>query len=166
MAVTYEPIATTTLGSAAANITFNSIPSTYTDLRLVLVGTTATNSTNLYIQFNSDTASNYSVTTLYGTGAAAGSSRLTSQTVISLNVDGAASSTIPHLYTADIFAYAGSTFKTCLLTANEDKNGSGYVETTVGLWRSTTAINAIKVYASAGNLNTGFVATLYGILKA
>jgi hypothetical protein len=32
MAKTYEPIATTTLGSAAASITFSSIPATYTDL--------------------------------------------------------------------------------------------------------------------------------------
>ena len=37
MPATYEPIATTTLGSAATNITFSSIPATYTDLRLVLV---------------------------------------------------------------------------------------------------------------------------------
>ena len=36
MATTYEPIATTTLGSAAASITFSSIAGTYTDLRLVL----------------------------------------------------------------------------------------------------------------------------------
>jgi hypothetical protein len=37
MPATYEPIATTTLGTAAAFITFSSIPATYTDLRLVIV---------------------------------------------------------------------------------------------------------------------------------
>jgi hypothetical protein len=40
MPATYEPIATTTLGGAAATITFSSISSAYTDLRIVLVGTT------------------------------------------------------------------------------------------------------------------------------
>jgi hypothetical protein len=37
MATTYEKIATTTLGTAAATFTFSSIPATYTDLRLVVV---------------------------------------------------------------------------------------------------------------------------------
>ena len=37
---TYEPIATQTLASAAASITFSSIAATYTDLRLVLTCTT------------------------------------------------------------------------------------------------------------------------------
>jgi hypothetical protein len=32
MPATYEPIATTTLGTAAATITFSSIPATYSDL--------------------------------------------------------------------------------------------------------------------------------------
>jgi hypothetical protein len=35
MAKTYEPIATTTLGTAAATVTFSSISGTYTDLVLV-----------------------------------------------------------------------------------------------------------------------------------
>ena len=37
MAITYEPIATTTLGSAAASVTFSSISGSYTDLVLIVV---------------------------------------------------------------------------------------------------------------------------------
>jgi hypothetical protein len=77
MAITYEPIATTTLSSAAATITFSSISSAYTDLRLVFVGTSVANSNNCIVTFNSDTGFNYSQTALYGTGATAGSSRQT-----------------------------------------------------------------------------------------
>ena len=62
MASTYEPIATTTLGSAASSITFSSIPATYTDLRLVLVHTPSASTGNAQMQFNSDTATNYSYT--------------------------------------------------------------------------------------------------------
>ena len=36
-AATYEPIATTTLGSAASTITFSSISGSYTDLILVFL---------------------------------------------------------------------------------------------------------------------------------
>ena len=36
MPVTYEPIATATLGTAANSYTFSSIPSTFTDLVLVV----------------------------------------------------------------------------------------------------------------------------------
>jgi hypothetical protein len=39
---TYEAIATQTLGSAAASVTFSSIPGTYTDLVLVVAGTLTT----------------------------------------------------------------------------------------------------------------------------
>ena len=38
MAITYEPIATNTLGSAAASVTFSSISGTYTDLVVVVSG--------------------------------------------------------------------------------------------------------------------------------
>ena len=81
MPTTYEPIATQTLGSAAATITFSSIPATYTDLRLVLVGT-STISANPKINFNSDTATNYSQTILSGNGSVANSARQTNGTTI------------------------------------------------------------------------------------
>jgi len=39
---TYTPIASVTLSSAQASVTFSSIPQTYTDLVLVVNGSTAT----------------------------------------------------------------------------------------------------------------------------
>jgi len=70
MARTYEKIVSTTLGSAAADVTFNSINSTYTDLVLVssILGVTS-QSYSPRVRFNSDTTSNYSVTYMYGTGS-------------------------------------------------------------------------------------------------
>ena len=75
MATTYEAIQTTTLGSAAADITFSSIPATYTDLVLVYIGATVSNNINYYLRFNGDTGTNYSYTYLSGTGSAVGSGR-------------------------------------------------------------------------------------------
>jgi hypothetical protein len=161
--ITYEPIQTYTLGSAATDITFNSIPSSYTDLRLVLVGTHSTAS-GVALQFNSDTANNYSRTFLFGNGSVVGSGRNTSTTYI---VCGNVGSSIPSLNEIDIFSYAGSTFKTALISGSDDRNGSGTTVKVVGLWRSTSAINSVKIMQpDSFNLNAGTTATLYGIKNA
>ena len=165
MPATYEPIATTTLGSAAANISFTSISASYTDIRVVLVGSHESTATTLRMQVNSDTGTNYSYTELIGSGAVATSSKGTSSTRINCG-NANFNNTQPSFITVDWFSYAGSTNKTCLITANQDRNGSGSVIITVGLWRSTSAIDTINIFPATGNFATGTTATLYGILKA
>jgi hypothetical protein len=165
MPATYEKIATTTLGSAATDITFSSISSAYTDIKLVFVGFT-TDAVNLQIQLDGDTGSNYSYTRLSGDGTSAASFRASSQTSVLLTQGGIASSSTPGFLTIDLFSYAGSTYKTFLSETSNDKNGSGVVNRIVGLWRSTSAIDSIKLYPVSGNISTGSTATLYGILKA
>ena len=165
MAATYEKIATTTLGSAAASITFSSIAASWTDLRLVFVGVGASAGDVPAIRFNSDTATNYSRTYLTGNGTAASSNRTTSSNRIACG-DAGDSTTIPSFNTVDIFSYTGSTYKTVLIESSEDQNGSGKVTRAVGLWRSTSAITSITVFNPSYNLGAGYTATLYGILKA
>jgi hypothetical protein len=161
---TYEPIATQTLASAAAGITFSSIAASWTDLRLVLTGTVATAADNVRFQFNGDTATNYSGTRLNGDGTSASSARSTSLTIGSLIIS--CSATIPCMGVLDIFSYAGSTYKTTLGTSSSDQNGSGRVEQMVHLWRSTAAVTSIYVFGAASNLKIGTTATLYGIKAA
>lgn len=164
MPATFEPIATTTLGGSAT-ITFNSIPNTYTDLRIVLVWT-AGNTTISRVRFNSDTGSNYSATYLDGSGSAAGSNRQTNLTYIDAGWNAVGVSQ-PVFTTYDIFSYAGNTNKTVLATNSGDQNGSGTLERIVGLWRSTSAITSINIATvTGGSFNSGTTATLYGILKA
>jgi len=167
MPATYEPIQSYTLGSAAATITFSSIPATYTDLRLILIGTTSASGT-MRLRFNSDTATNYSYTDLTGNGSTAASSRGTSTTNINITTGlvSGSSTTIPVVSFVDIFSYAGSTFKTCLISASQDYNGTGTTMQEVGLYRSTTAISTINLLLSTGNYSIGTTATLYGIKNA
>ena len=70
---TYTPIATQTLGSSAASVTFSSIPGTYTDLMLISFaqGQASGGDNRLVLQFNGDTATNYSSTYLIGNGTTA-----------------------------------------------------------------------------------------------
>lgn len=168
MASTYEPISTTTLGSAASSITFSSIPATYTDLKVVFVGTTTVDGETLYYRFNSDSGSNYSVTQVYGTGTnPVGTRRLTSATQLSTTYAYSLSDTTPQMITFDVFSYAGSTNKTTIGSHAGDNNGAGGVDVTVGLWRSTSAITSIFMFPSGGTtFKIGTTATLYGILKA
>lgn len=165
MPTTYEPIATTTLGSAAASITFSSISSAYTDLRVVFV---AIGTTNVYpkVRFNGDTATNYSSTNIRGDGATASSQQEINDDGIRINGNYPTNS-IPSLNTVDVFSYAGSTYKTVLNTASNDKNGSGGLVRTVGLWRSTAAITSIILYdLTSLTFAAGTTATLYGIKNA
>lgn len=155
-------IATTTLGSAASSITFSSIPSTYTDLRLVLTATN-TASLDLNLTYNGDTATNYSFTRVNGNGSVAASSTSSSQNYIRANFFTMAASE-PYLLTMDLFSYAGSTYKTCLISNAEDRNGTGGVCARVALWRSTSAITNITFTTSTSTFATGTTATLYGIL--
>lgn len=166
MPATYEKIATTTLSSAASNITFSSIPATYTDLRIVWVFQPVSSGNLPALQYNGDTATNYSYLTLFGNGTTATSQKSSNNTLAYLN----SSTTVLSqwlMQTIDIFSYAGSTNKTLLSTYSGDANGSGLVSTSVNLWRSTSAITSVKLFLDAGsNLVSGTTATLYGILKA
>jgi hypothetical protein len=171
---TYEPIATQTLASAAASITFSSIPATYTDLKISFTGKHSTTGSgdNLVIRFNGDTAANYSRTLLQGDGSAASSSRSTAQeyAVIGYQIAGYN----PSFCNVDIFNYAGSTFKTVLSQGSEvgTSGGSGQygeVATLVNLWRSTAAITSIQILSrnfGTASFDIGTTATIYGIKAA
>ena len=166
MPATYEKIATTTVsGSSTNTITFNSIAASWTDLRIVVVQYDGATGARLNMNFNSDTAGNYSRTMLIGNGTTATSSRATAQTWL-FGGGNSGASNIWTTSTNDIFSYAGSTYKTVLTTSSEDANGSGTINQFVQLWRSTSAITRIDLALSTGNFTAGSIATLYGILKA
>ena len=160
---TLVPLATQTLGGAAASITFSSIPGTYTDLRLVLVCTTSV-ADSIIAQYNGDTATNYSASGYYGNGTGASGFSQVSSSSIRFNNGAQTSTTVPTTFTLDIFSYAGATNKTALATSATDTNGAGSVELTCGLWRSTSAITQVTLKLLGGNnFATGSIATIWGI---
>lgn len=156
---TYSQIATQTLGSSATTVTFSSIPQTYTNLVLVIAGTSSVQ-LDLNFRFNSDTGSNYSRTYLFGNGSSAVSGRDlngTSVAIGSLNTN--QSNCI-----INFPQYSNTTtYKTILERANQAQS---VVNTIVGLWRSTAAISNISITSGGGNILTGSTFTLYGIKGA
>lgn len=166
---TYTPIATTTLGSAQADITFSSIAGTYTDLVLVLYGraSRADTSSGTLVNLNSDTGTNYSQTRIEGDGTSAVSARNSNQTSM-INADIAANNLASGIFSQVIWQFMNysntTTYKTVLVRT---ASASNEVKALVSLWRSTSAITTIKVAPSGGfNFMTGTQATLYGIAAA
>ena len=165
MATTYTPIATTTLGSPAASVTFSSISGTYTDLILVLNCSLTSGTGNAAIQFNSDTGNNYSFTSLGGSGTAAVSSRNTGASSTYLSYYGYLTQTWQN-YVTQIMNYSNSTTYTTLLSrANNTDNGTN---ANVGLWRNTSAVTSVTVIAalSSSTFIAGSTFTLYGVKSA
>jgi len=159
MPSTYTPIATTTLGSSQATVTFSSF-SGYTDLILVAAGTCSAGS-YFTLRFNSDTGTNYSVTELAGDGSNASSSRITSANYMYI---GAIRTTQTNIIT-QIQNYSNSTTnKTVLSRTNQAGTETKAV---VGLWRSTSAITSMDIGTGGANtFQTGTTFTLYGIKAA
>lgn len=161
---TYESIATQTLGSAAASVTFSSITGSYTDLVLVCDAGITAGLRNYLVQVNSDTSTNYSRTSLSGDGTSATSVRGSSLTNIILNDYGYLEGTSGSNAIAHFMNYSNTTtYKTVLCRSNNTANGTS---STVNLWRSTAAISTILVAASASTFVAGSTFTLYGIKNA
>lgn len=162
---TYTPIATTTLGSAAASYTFSSIPSTYTDLVLVCNTAITTGSSFYLVQFNSDTGTNYSATRLRGNGTSATSGRDTSVAQIYTSSGATITTTsLENNLIMNIMNYSNTTtYKTVI---GRDNAASVETDAYVGLWRSTSAINTIKISIGSSTFIVGSTFTLYGILAA
>ena len=169
MAATYEPIATTTLGSNQTNITYSSISGSYTDLILVCQYASQINNYNFFIRFNSDSGNNYSDTILVGQSSAT-SYRLSNYNSILMTQFYGAGTTLnkPGLTIAHIMNYSNTTTNKTVLFKDNAITDAGAMQsgTGVGLWRNTAAINSITFGTNSGYLVTGTRATLYGILKA
>jgi hypothetical protein len=164
MPSTYTPIATQTLGSAAASVTFSSISSAYTDLVLVAQPTASSNGQQFYFRVGNgsvDSGSNYSITMLAGNGTTATSARRSNQTEIIPDYYGAINTTVNGAYIFNFQNYSNTTTYKTVLTSSRTSYAA---ESTVALWRSTSAINIITFYLT--NFTTGSTFTLYGVKSA
>jgi hypothetical protein len=169
MASTYTPIATQTLASATTTVTFSSIASTYTDLRLVMSARSTTNTfTAPAFQFNSDTSTNYSWTGLFGDGGAAVSYRATSDILISgeqIPRSGNAANMFG-LITLDVFNYANTTTFKSVIVKNSNLGTGAVAYVGAGLWRATPAAITSITVLSGNSMAIGSTFTLYGIKAA
>jgi len=69
---------------------------------------------------------------------------------------------------SDVKLSSGTTFKTVLANSRVQPGSANYsgVETIINLWRSTSAINTIKIMPNVNSFISGSTFTLYGIKAA
>ncbi len=163
-------IASNTLGSSAASVTFSGIPATYTDLVLKVSarGSTAAVRLDCLARFNS-TTTNYSETNLYASGTTVTSNRdLWPGYAYLGNMNGAngTSNTFSNLELY-IPSYTASQNKPAsnyvVQENNSTTNNEWYVQTAALLWRNTAAITSILIQPESGNFVSGSTFWLYGL---
>jgi hypothetical protein len=171
-AITYIPIATTTLGSDQASITFSGISTSYTDIRLILQSGIANAGFNSRMRFNSDTNSNYGNKYAYTAGSGtptSGNGSNSNGIILEASGSGQRTPCIFHIY--DFLNYnATSLTKNSIgsiyYNANVTDGSYGYVGFNGNVWQNTsTGLNAISIVATSGNIASGSTATIYGILR-
>lgn len=159
MASTYEKIATNTLTSNTATVTFSSISGSYTDLVVIISGYMTSGAGYGFVRVNGDTGSNYSRTFIQGDGSSVISSRGSSdnQTYITMYNTNSTNAIFNFMNYSNT-----TTYKTYLST---DGGTEGSVIITANLWRSTSAITSIS-FIAVSNFISGTTFNVYGILKA
>jgi len=169
----YESIATTTVGSGGtSSITFSSIPATYTHLQIRMLArdNRSSGASNLNVQFNSDSGSNYTGHNLQGNGAAA-----------SVGFEGASQTSIPIMRISttniganifaggilDILDYANTNkYKTTRALSGFDDNGvsGGQIYFMSGVWMNTSsAISSMTITPVTTPIQQYSSFALYGI---
>lgn len=164
----YESIASFTVGSTPANITFSSIPATYKHLQIrgIMRSSAGGGTDFLQIIANGDTGTNYAYHSVRGNGSAASAGGAGS-TVFYGSIDypasGAAANTFGAL-TLDLLDYTNTNkFKTFRILAGADTNGSGMISFISGLWRNTNAVTSISINAASASFSQYSSFALYGI---
>jgi hypothetical protein len=168
----FVSIATTTVGAGGSSeINFTNIPQVYKHLQIRGIGrsTAAQSLAGLRMRVGNssiDTASNYSEHSLSGNGTSASAGGQANRDMLFAGILTAANDTasVFGAVVVDILDYQNTNkYKTTRSLAGEDRNGTGNLEFHSGNWRSTSAIDVVRFFPSAGNFAQYSQFALYGI---
>ena len=155
---TYDLLDSTTLGTAAASVTFSSISQDYRDLILVTNAYSASDG-GATIYLNGDTGANYSRVRAYGNGSTtfsdAGSGRTGMNSVLVWTAN------TPNTAIQQIMDYSTTDKDTTVLSRVNDS--TDYAAMQANRWDNTAAVTTIEITSDSGNFSTGSTFALYGI---
>jgi len=160
---TYDLIASNVLGSAAASVTFSSIPATYRDLVLVVSAKAVEANGTIFMRLNADSGTNYNYVQMAGNGSVTNSESNSGLSSFRLgyNYD-LITTTNFNLSTVNFLDYnATDKHKSLLIRTNEASLATYAV---AGRYASTSAVSGILLYpAGFTNFAAGSSFHLYGI---
>lgn len=165
----YESIASATGSGASGTITFSSIPGTFTSLQIRFNAIT-TADTALYLRLNGVTsAGSYNQHLLEADGFGAYASGGSAIGTTRINIGGYnanVGATYPWTGIIDIHDYTSTTRnKTVRCLNGSDRNTSGLVSLSSGLFINTAAVTSVSLIADQ-NFTSSTTVSLYGIKGA
>jgi hypothetical protein len=161
-------IASRVLAASAPSFDFTAIPATFNCLKLLVSARSdrASEGDIWAVQFNADTGAHYESVQMNTGGGSPASSHTASFTSPVIDLAAAsATANVPSLLSAEIPAYAGTTFHkiASMKTAYTDGTSNWALTDWLLKWASTAAINEIKVFPDIGsNFVAGSAAFLFG----
>lgn len=159
--------ATPTTGN---QVTFSSIPQTFTHLQLRAFarGTTSfADGLTQYMRLNNDSTSAYAQHSLFGNGSIVSSSALANNTSIDASqvfADAGATTSVYGVCITDILDYTNTNKNTTIRAFGgwDGNSGRGRVTLASGHWRNTDAVNRIDILIDGGWV-AGSRLDLYGV---
>lgn len=168
----YDALATVSLSTATASVTFSGIPTGYKHLQIRYIASSDSStdgSYNVQSRFNSDSGSNYTLHLIDGNGSstsAYGTGNLDHMYVgnVTSSFGGFSLANAFGVNIIDVLDYSNTNkFKTTKMLNGYDVNGSGKIQLISNLWRSTTAVTSISINPQIGNWRQYSHFALYGV---
>jgi hypothetical protein len=158
--MTYKALATTTLSTSTASVTFGSIPATYRDL-VVVVNGKLNDAAGVEMTLNSDTTNgNYSWVDMEGTSTGAVSFTLSNRTI---GYMGNEVSTLM-INLMDYSVTDKHTTSLASTTIFDSSAANTFVTRAASRWANTAAVTTIKLEDTGGKtFSSGTTFALYGI---
>jgi hypothetical protein len=170
---TYTLISSNVLTASAASVTFSSIPATYTDLVIRWSSRSDTTQPDVFIRYNSDSATNYSRLEMYASGSTVYNGVVANQTSqYQTGSNSQSTSTSDTFSNGEVYIpnYTSTTSKPIGRFNVAESNSTGAFETFVvagaHLYRNSSAISSIVISPASNNFVSGSSFYLYGISNA
>lgn len=166
-----ELISEIVTSGSQADVTFSSIAASWRNLEVRISGRGTAGGTSgpISVQFNGDTGANYDYQQIESFGAGTDINQYVGVTAFRIGLFPYSAATAGRVGSliARFFDYADAVFAKSIMSQFSCFIGTGATNIGAGIygggWRSSAAINSIRLFMDSGNFEDGSIVSLYGI---